>query len=115
MTQTMVFVHFVTKDCLLPGLQCDERVIVIQKNYTTIKKAEKMSESDFGEEEDAGMYIGEYEGERNEAGERHGLGKATLQNGDIYEGSYVKGLREGEGTYKFKVRLDQVCRVNEFT
>lgn len=74
-----------------------------------------MSESDFGEEEDAGMYIGEYEGERNEAGERHGLGKATLQNGDIYEGSYVKGLREGEGTYKFKVRLDPVCRVNEFT
>ena len=68
-----------------------------------------MSESDFGEEEDAGMYIGEYEGERNEAGERHGLGKATLQNGDIYEGSYVKGLREGEGTYKFKVRLKINC------
>ena len=62
-----------------------------------------MSDSEYGEDETDVMYMGEYEGERNEAGERHGLGKATLKNGDVYEGQYIKGLREGEGTYKFKV------------
>merc|ERR1712128_102790 len=60
-----------------------------------------MSDSEYGEEEHEAEYFGEYEGERNEAGERHGLGKATLRNGDIYEGQYVKGLREGEGTYTY--------------
>ena len=64
-----------------------------------------MSDSEYGEEENEAEYFGEYEGERNEAGERHGLGKATLRNGDTYEGQYVKGLREGEGTYKFKVSI----------
>ena len=61
------------------------------------------SDSEFGEGEEGFPYFGEYEGERNEAGERHGLGKATLPNGDVYEGNYSKGKREGEGTYKFKV------------
>ena len=37
-----------------------------------------------------------YEGERNDAGERHGQGKATLPNGDVYEGSYEKGQRHGK-------------------
>ncbi|ELW53198.1 Radial spoke head 1 like protein [Tupaia chinensis] len=44
----------------------------------------------------------EYEGDRNEAGERHGHGKARLPNGDTYEGSYEFGKRHGQGTYKFK-------------
>ena len=34
---------------------------------------------------------------------RHGTGKATLANGDIYQGLYEKGQRHGEGVYKFKV------------
>lgn len=38
----------------------------------------------------------EYEGERNEAGERHGHGKARLPNGDTYEGSYEFGKRHGQ-------------------
>ena len=42
-----------------------------------------------------------YEGERNDAGERHGQGKAVLPNGDVYEGQYVSGKRHGIGTYKF--------------
>lgn len=37
-----------------------------------------------------------YEGERNEAGERHGSGKAELPNGDVYKGSYANGKRNGE-------------------
>uniref|UniRef100_A0A8D0SSL8 Radial spoke head component 1 n=1 Tax=Sus scrofa TaxID=9823 RepID=A0A8D0SSL8_PIG len=44
----------------------------------------------------------EYEGERNELGERHGHGKARLPNGDTYEGKYEHGKRHGQGTYKFK-------------
>ncbi|CAG5911453.1 radial spoke head 1 homolog [Menidia menidia] len=46
--------------------------------------------------------LGEYEGGRNEAGERHGEGKATLPNGDIYQGGYENGKRHGQGTYQFK-------------
>ena len=38
----------------------------------------------------------EYDGERNEAGERHGHGKARLPNGDTYEGSYQHGKRHGQ-------------------
>lgn len=37
-----------------------------------------------------------YEGERNEAGERHGKGLATLPNGDIYDGYYANGKRQGQ-------------------
>nr|XP_016794080.3 radial spoke head 1 homolog isoform X5 [Pan troglodytes] len=44
----------------------------------------------------------EYEGGRNEAGERHGRGRARLPNGDTYEGSYEFGKRHGQGIYKFK-------------
>ncbi|XP_036602785.1 radial spoke head 1 homolog [Trichosurus vulpecula] len=54
------------------------------------------------EEEEKLPYLGEYEGERNEEGERHGYGKAILPNGDIYEGQYEHGKRQGQGTYKFK-------------
>ncbi|XP_054432221.1 radial spoke head 1 homolog isoform X1 [Pteronotus mesoamericanus] len=61
--------------------------------------------SDLGSEEleeEGENDLGEYEGERNEAGERHGHGRARLPNGDTYEGSYEHGKRHGQGTYKFK-------------
>jgi len=38
----------------------------------------------------------EYEGDRNEAGERHGQGKAVLPNGDTYQGTYENGKRCGQ-------------------
>lgn len=43
-----------------------------------------------------------YEGDRNENGERHGKGKARLPNGDIYEGQYKHGYRNGYGKYVFR-------------
>lgn len=46
--------------------------------------------------------IGLYEGERNEAGERHGKGYALLPNSDQYDGEYRNGFRHGQGTYYFK-------------
>lgn len=60
--------------------------------------------SDVGSEEfdDEQGSLGEYEGDRNEAGERHGQGKAVLPNGDTYQGAYENGKRSGRGTYKFK-------------
>ncbi|XP_038437487.1 radial spoke head 1 homolog isoform X1 [Canis lupus familiaris] len=61
--------------------------------------------SDLGSEEleeEGENDIGEYDGERNEAGERHGHGKARLPNGDTYEGNYEHGKRHGQGIYKFK-------------
>lgn len=47
------------------------------------------------------MYLGTYEGDRNDKGERHGFGHALLPNGDEYEGEYVKGKRQGKGKYVF--------------
>ncbi|XP_053420370.1 radial spoke head 1 homolog isoform X3 [Nycticebus coucang] len=61
--------------------------------------------SDLGSEEleeEGENDLGEYEGDRNEAGERHGHGKARLPNGDTYEGSYEFGKRHGQGIYRFK-------------
>lgn len=61
--------------------------------------------SDLGSEEleeEGENDLGEYEGDRNEAGERHGHGKARLPNGDTYEGQYEFGKRHGQGIYKFK-------------
>ena len=43
----------------------------------------------------------EYEGSRNEKDERHGQGKATLPNGDTYEGLYENGKRHGQGVYRY--------------
>ncbi|XP_043927761.1 radial spoke head 1 homolog [Protopterus annectens] len=50
----------------------------------------------------ASPYAFEYEGDRNEAQERHGHGKARLPNGDTYEGQYEHGKRHGQGIYRFK-------------
>lgn len=41
----------------------------------------------------------EYEGERNEEGERHGEGKAVLPNGDTYQGIYKHNKRSGQVFY----------------
>lgn len=42
-----------------------------------------------------------YEGETNDAGEFHGQGKMSFASGDVYEGAWVNGEMEGEGTMKF--------------
>ena len=47
------------------------------------------------------VLIKEYEGERNELGERHGTGRAVLPNGDIYEGKYAHGQRHGKVSLNF--------------
>ncbi|XP_072307410.1 radial spoke head 1 homolog [Eucyclogobius newberryi] len=65
--------------------------------------------SDFGlEDSDSEEIIQKYEGERNEAGDRHGFGKAVLENGDTYEGQYHNGKRHGLGTYRFRNRAKHV-------
>ena len=45
---------------------------------------------------------GIYDGERSAEGLRHGQGKNTFANGDIYEGQYVNGKRHGQGKFTFK-------------
>uniref|UniRef100_A0A8D0F5R5 Radial spoke head component 1 n=1 Tax=Strix occidentalis caurina TaxID=311401 RepID=A0A8D0F5R5_STROC len=52
--------------------------------------------------EEAEADFGEYDGERNSEGERHGHGKARLPNGDTYDGEYKHGFRSGRGTYRFR-------------
>uniref|UniRef100_H3C5E1 Radial spoke head component 1 n=1 Tax=Tetraodon nigroviridis TaxID=99883 RepID=H3C5E1_TETNG len=61
-----------------------------------------MSDTQSEEEHDKLGTLKEYEGERNEAGERHGGGRAVLASGDIYQGQYKNGKRHGKGTYHFK-------------
>eukprot|EP00064_Thunnus_orientalis_P003479 superscaffoldBa00000283_g3488 len=61
-----------------------------------------MSDAGSDEFDDERSKLGEYEGDRNEAGERHGVGKAVLPNGDVYQGQYENGKRHGQGTYRFK-------------
>jgi radial spoke head protein 1 len=53
-------------------------------------------------DKDEGPSIGVYEGDRNGDKQRHGRGKNTFPNGDVYEGQYVNGRRYGEGTYIWK-------------
>jgi radial spoke head protein 1 len=50
---------------------------------------------------DDGDDLGKYEGKRNKDDQRHGVGRAVLPGGDIYEGQYKNGLRHGKGKYKF--------------
>ncbi|KAJ3368854.1 hypothetical protein HDU91_000235 [Kappamyces sp. JEL0680] len=61
-----------------------------------------MSDNGDGDEREEGPSIGVYEGERNELKERHGKGKNTFPNGDVYEGQYVSGKRQGLGSYIWK-------------
>ncbi|KAG2457373.1 radial spoke head 1 homolog [Polypterus senegalus] len=62
-------------------------------------------------EEEQGIYLGEYEGERNDDGERHGHGKAILPNRDTYEGQYENGKRNGQGKYRF---TNGACYIGEY-
>ena len=60
-------------------------------------------DSDYDDESELrNKELGLYEGARNEMGERHGKGKASFPNGDIYEGEYEHGKRNGTGVYRFK-------------
>ena len=54
-----------------------------------------------GQSPEISLFLGEYEGERNEKDERHGFGRALLPNGDEYEGDYKNGKRNGSGKYTF--------------
>ena len=47
---------------------------------------------------DGAEYTGELKGKRP-----NGKGKTVFKNGDVYEGEYVKGKREGYGTYIFNM------------
>jgi hypothetical protein len=48
------------------------------------------------------------EGPRKQ-GSRHYTGKATASypNGDLYEGQYSAGIREGRGTYRYAATGDK--------
>ena len=43
----------------------------------------------------------EYNGQYNEAGQRHGTGSLRWENGDKYEGTFWNGMMDGEGTLYF--------------
>jgi radial spoke head protein 1 len=75
-----------------------ETIILVLK--LPVYKMSDIGSDDLDEEK--GQSLGEYDGERNEKSQRHGHGKATLPNGDTYEGMYEYGQRNGTGTYRFK-------------
>jgi len=53
------------------------------------------------------LILKEYEGERNEHDERHGMGRAVLPNGDIYTGKYAHGQRHGQ-VFKLIIKFSDV-------
>lgn len=61
-----------------------------------------MSDYDSLDGDDAAARVGVYSGARNEQGQRHGYGKATLRNNNEYVGEYRNGERHGFGKYKFE-------------
>ncbi|XP_063702633.1 radial spoke head 1 homolog [Culicoides brevitarsis] len=71
-------------------------IIPPPNSVETLNDAESLTE------EGADDSIGTYEGDRNEAGERHGKGFAVLPNGDQYDGEYRNNFRHGSGIYYFK-------------
>lgn len=42
-----------------------------------------------------------YTGEKNAKGEKHGTGKMEYENGNVYEGQWVDGVRQGKGKITF--------------
>lgn len=74
------------------------------KNYASGSR--KMSYQTMGSDDgvEVPLYLGTYEGERNENEERHGFGQTLLPNGDEYEGEYQNGKRHGTGKYSFVSR-----------
>ena len=66
---------------------------VIKKGASRTVIMSDLDSVEMGEE----LYFGSYDGNRNEAGERHGHGHAVLPNGDDYEGDYVNGKKSGQG------------------
>merc|ERR1719186_1900869 len=71
--------------------------------------SEKLFKSKDGSEEfpEEGTNLGTYEGDRNEADERHGRGKAVLPNGDTYEGEWNNHVRHGQGVYTYQATGSQ--------
>ncbi|XP_016890138.1 radial spoke head 1 homolog isoform X2 [Cynoglossus semilaevis] len=77
-------------------------VAMVTINRRNTSRTSAMSDVGSEEFEEENNKLGEYVGDRNEAGERHGHGRAVLPNGDVYEGEYENGKRNGQGTYRFK-------------
>lgn len=48
-------------------------------------------------------YAGEYEGDFDDRGVRHGSGKVVFPNGDVYTGKFKNGMRQGFGTYVLNI------------
>lgn len=66
---------------------------------TRSKSSSSEKRSDENEEEESAENI--YTGEKNEKGEKHGIGKMEYKNGDVYEGHWSDGLRDGKGKITF--------------
>jgi hypothetical protein len=45
-----------------------------------------------------------YEGESNESGMRHGKGRLTFANGDVYQGEFAHDQMHGQGRYMYSNR-----------
>ena len=45
-----------------------------------------------------------YDGPTNDVGERHGKGRLTFANGDVYEGDFAHDQMHGQGRYEYHNR-----------
>lgn len=62
--------------------------------------AEEMKQA--REQTQARIDKGEYEGETNDEGKRHGKGKCVWQDKSEYDGNWDEDVREGLGVFKYE-------------
>ena len=81
------------------------KVYSVERRSSEKRSSAKKSASDKKErtkivdnDDDNDVYLGE----RNEKNEKHGKGKMTYSNGDVYDGEWKNNKRHGEGTITFQ-------------
>lgn len=75
------------------GVLNDERM----KHGNGVYQWKKAADEDGGDPVVRATYDGEYSN-----GKKHGLGKLTYPNGDVYQGQFKENKLHGEGTYVYK-------------
>lgn len=83
----------------LNPLDVENSELTVESDRSNI--AEIMRIAGFDKEEYSKPIKDMYEGDLNEAGEKHGRGILNYADGDIYEGGFAHGLRHGHGMYYY--------------
>ncbi len=76
-------------------------------SHSLIGKEHPRNKEGLRTDDAVGMYPGKYEGEELN-GKAHGKGKVTSDRGDVFEGTFIKGVGEGFFIVKY-IEGDRFC------